>query len=363
VSSRDRTAGRRLTLITPEISPHRIPIFNAIADRLGADFHVVFLTEREPRRRWPVYESEIRFSYEVLGGVVLLAGRREQFPIYLTKPVVGTLLRRRPRHVLVGGWHHFECYWALAVARLTGARFSIWSETPYRDGQARARDRIKRMLIASSDGFLVPGPEAAQNLVALGADPARIVEAPNAVDVDFFAAAPERPREHLLIVSRLVPVKGVDVALRALARIEAPPLLIAGDGPARRALEVIAHTLGVDATFVGHVDREELRDLYAGAEALIFPTLYDPWGLVVNEALAAGCPVVATSAAGCARSLIEPGVNGEIVPPGDVDALRSAVEEVLDPKRAPAMRALAADTGARHRPERCAEGFVRLVDL
>ncbi len=71
--------------------------------------------------------------------------------------------------------------------------------------------------------------------------------------------------------------------------------------------------------FPGFAQREDLAGLYALAEALVLPTHSDPWGLVVNEAMACGLPIIVSSVAGCAADLVEDGWNGYVVPPRDVE--------------------------------------------
>ena len=101
---------------------------------------------------------------------------------------------------------------------------------------------------------------------------------------------------------------------------------------------------------LGHVQPEALAAEYEEADALVLPSIHDPWGLVVNEAMAAGLPVVVSSAAGAADDLVTDGWNGFVVPPFDAAALTRALET------------LAADPGlrlemGRHSAERIGEGF------
>jgi glycosyltransferase involved in cell wall biosynthesis len=81
---------------------------------------------------------------------------------------------------------------------------------------------------------------------------------------------------------------------------------------------------------LGHQGRDELVDRYAEADLFVFPSNSDPWGLVVNEAMAAGLPLVASSAAGAVVDLVEHGRNGLVVEPGEADALRDALSKLID---------------------------------
>jgi glycosyltransferase involved in cell wall biosynthesis len=355
----------RAAIVTEIVAPYRIPVFNALSDRLGGGLHVIFLAETEPRRSWEVPRDEIRFSHEVLGGLrftVPYHGDRQ--PVYLVRPIVPRLERGGFDAVLVGGWNHLECYATLAWCRARGRRFALWSETPLlgRLPARPLRTALKRALVARAAAFAVPGPSAGRYLAALGADAARIHEAPNAVDVDFWSDGPARPsragRLSLLLVARLVESKGVDLALRAFATSRLAgeaELVVAGDGPQRAALERLASP-GV--RFLGEQDRIALRALYHAADLLVFPSRYDPWGLVVNEAACAGLPAIASDGTGAGRDLVRDGENGLLVAAGSERSLRDAFDRVADDPELPVrLRHGAAAIARSHRPEDCAAGL------
>jgi glycosyltransferase involved in cell wall biosynthesis len=107
-------------------------------------------------------------------------------------------------------------------------------------------------------------------------------------------------------------------------------LLLVGSGANQRELEERAKRNAPGTVqFLGFVHREELPEIYALAEGLIFPTHSDPWGLVVNEAMACGLPIIVTSVAGCALDLVEDGWNGYVVPPRDGSRLANAMANLL----------------------------------
>jgi len=142
------------------------------------------------------------------------------------------------------------------------------------------------------------------------------------------------PERYFLYVGRLVKAKGVFDLLDAYARLKAEHrgkvgLVFVGDGSDRqelveRASKIVPGTI----QFLGFMHREELPAAYALADGLIFPTHSDPWGLVVNEAMACGLPVIATNVAGCASDLVENGWNGFVISPGDASQLSLAMEKL-----------------------------------
>ena len=128
----------------------------------------------------------------------------------------------------------------------------------------------------------------------------------------------------MLFAGRLVEAKGVPDLLAARERLGAAalPLVVAGTGPLEPLLR---DRTGVHA--LGFRNRDELVELYALADRTVVPSRDEPWGVVVNEALACGSPVVVSDAVGAARDLVRDGVDGRIVPAGDVGALAAALVE------------------------------------
>ncbi len=218
----------------------------------------------------------------------------------------------------------------------------------------------------SADRYVVPGPSAARYLAALGAPAEAIETAPNAVDVAYWSARPDDvdapPAPRLLYVGRLTRSKGVDVAIRAFAGSELSrtwELVVAGDGPERGSLERLAPP-GV--RFLGACDAEAVRRLYHSASAVVFPSRYDPWGLVLNEAACAGVAPIASDGAGATRDLVVDGVNGLVARAGSVDDLRRCLDRLAaDPGLAPRLGAAFRGVADSHTPAACAAGLARAV--
>jgi glycosyltransferase involved in cell wall biosynthesis len=329
----------RVALLTEIIAPYRVEPFNLLAAQPGVQLEVLFFAKTEDRRSWRVPTERIRFPYRVLGG--LSVGRMYQGAMLFLNPgVVTRLLRLRPHVVVCGGWHHPTLWLGLLAARLCGARVLVWSESTAADSRVphRAKDALKRWMVARADGFVVPGAPQRDYLLSMGAPADRVWVAPNAVDNGHFAAGAalrETVRGELglsgtvvVFVGRLLDEKGVPELLDAAAALRGSgaTVLVVGDGPdagryRREAAERGLHNV----VFAGFRDQDELPGLYSAADVFVFPTRSDPWGLVLNEAMAAGLPVVSSDAAGATRDLVRPGENGFVYPSGDGDALRDAL--------------------------------------
>jgi glycosyltransferase involved in cell wall biosynthesis len=139
-----------------------------------------------------------------------------------------------------------------------------------------------------------------------------------------------KPR--VLFVGRLAPQKGVDTLVEAAGLLEHPSaqVLLVGDGPERPALERVTERLGVGdrLRFEGFVTHDRLPAAMAHADVLVLPSLYEELGTVLLEAMQAGLPIVA-SETGRIPDVMEDGVNGLLVPPGDPEALARAIDRIL----------------------------------
>jgi glycosyltransferase involved in cell wall biosynthesis len=359
----------RIALLTEIPAPFRLPLFSALAAQPDVDLRVLFLAADDPRRDYPAYDRD--FPSEVLSGRDVLVGGRW---LVVNVGVLGRLRRLRPDVLVVGGWNQPAFWQALVYARARQVPFVVWVESTARDERAGGgpAELAKRVIVGAAAAFVVPGRAAAAYVESLGVPPERITVAPNAVDLGVFGervAAERERRDELrreldldgctfLCVSRLSPEKGVDVLVRAFEGVPAE-LAVVGDGPER---EHVAALAGERVRLLGRVERDDLLRWYAAADAFVMPSRSETWGMAMQEAAAAGLPLVASEAPGAAYDLIEEGVNGFRVPVEDVEALRSALVRVADDgKLREQARPRTLELAAGYTPEAWAEAVATLA--
>ncbi|HEX5282869.1 MAG TPA: glycosyltransferase family 4 protein [Bryocella sp.] len=143
-------------------------------------------------------------------------------------------------------------------------------------------------------------------------------------------------RPVILFASKLQPRKHADDLIDAYARLcsasaaPLPYLLLVGDGEDRTRLEARAHELALEGVrFLGFRNQSELPGFFALANVFVLPSRHEPWGLIVNEAMAAGCAVIVSDEVGAHADLITNGVEGFVFPVRDIDSLASALSRVL----------------------------------
>jgi glycosyltransferase involved in cell wall biosynthesis len=247
---------------------------------------------------------------------------------------------------------------ALTVLGLAGARarrpaivVTMHNAPPHGGGAAvRVYRILERVVTRGADLVLCVSPDLERRMRAAGARRVgrAIVPAPGTcANVEPASAASAADGPVVLAAGRLAPQKGFGVLLEAAARWRdlepAPRLVIAGDGPLAGELRARAAALGVRAEFPGR--RDDIPALLASAEVFVLPSLWEGQPLVLQEALRAGVPVIATHTGGI------PDMTGDdaalLVPPGDAARLADAVRSVLrDPALAARLRAAARERGA-----------------
>lgn len=172
------------------------------------------------------------------------------------------------------------------------------------------------------------------------------------------------PREGLLYVGRLVQEKGVDVAIQALSclheRKRDERLTICGDGPYRDKTERAVQRMGLQnhVTFTGWASPSTLAELYLGAEAVLVPSRRENFGLVALEAIASGCPVVASNVGGLPEAV---GKCGVLVEPNSPVALADGIEAVLQTSTKRSLRTEMSSHVGRHRMDRIATDYLHLL--
>ena len=205
-----------------------------------------------------------------------------------------------------------------------------------------ARDRLPRRMIrwacTNADAIAAVSQALKDALVALGASPDKIRVLRNGVDlVKFQEGDREAARRHigvneitLLSVGNLVPLKGHDLAIRALALLDNASLIIVGDGPEAGKLHSLAETLAVAhrVRFLGRLPHDELPELYGAADVLLLLSSSEGWPNVLLEAMACGTPVVATDVGGT-REVVATSANGAIVTDRDPVAIAQAITRTL----------------------------------
>lgn len=231
------------------------------------------------------------------------------------------------------------------IARIFNARLHIQVHTdlmsPYFTNESlinRVRVILAKFLLPRANSIRVVSERIKNSLLTLNFQLSTIIVLPIFIEsrkettaVDFKKKFPQFDRI-ILVASRLSREKNIDSMIEAMqqvvTRCPKAGLVIVGSGPEEAPLKKLVAQLGLGENVVFEGWQDNLYPYYKAADVFVLPSYYEGYGLVVVEALAAGCPVVMTDV-GCAREVVRDRENGFVVPVGDVPALAHAIEKVL----------------------------------
>jgi glycosyltransferase involved in cell wall biosynthesis len=355
-------------------SPYIVDRFNALADRNRFTFEAWFNDRIEADRSWGVDERTWRFRYRYLP-TLTISGLRIHFPVMV--------LGKRP-DVLVSAYAEPSFLLGWAIARLRGTKTAFLCLKTWDTWVQRRpwKEWLKRRVLPSALATIVPGEDARAYAMHYGVPAHRTLSLMQVIDLDHYAsgrskASGERDRIRIqlglkgttfMYAGRLWRGKGINYLLEAFSRVERQAagevsLLILGDGPDEIPLRHTCQERAIrNVVFAGFHQKADMPRYYAIADVFVFPTLGDPYGLVVDEAMACSLPVISTSSAGEIRDRIEEGVNGYIVPPGDSALLADRMLQLAnDLALRERMGRASAEKIAGRTPERWAENFEQIV--
>lgn len=274
------------------------------------------------------------------------------------------LQRHRVRNVVLAGYGNLDYVALILAAWARGCRVVLFAESWY-PGRVWL-DRIKGLFLrACCDGLFVSGVRARDHFQQhLGLGKLPIETGYSVVDNDHFQPAAGRSRQRLLLcVARFSPEKDLATLIRAFRESRLAGkwrLRLIGGGPQEAELRTLASGCpGVE--FAGWVGYADLPEEYGQAAWFVLPSRFEPWGLVVNEAMAAGLPVVVSDACGCQPDLVDR-CNGHSFSPGNVDGLRSVLDG-LEPPGSPEWEARSAASQDRVNTFSCAAWAEHLLQL
>ena len=322
-----------MTFLTVIPSPYQRQLFRRIAETASFEIRVLYYASRTSDRHWSIPDLQ---AYEtVLPGMIL----RLLGPTAYFNPSILRELGQSGGDVVVVSDYSIPTA-QIAMRSLIARRIPwvFWGEVPGLNQRGPLGGWVRQRLqspLRSASAIAGIGSSAVEAYGRLF--PGKPVHSiPYFCDLDpFMAAARQRTSAapavvNLLYSGQLIRRKGVDVLVDAFVRVaDAVPSLhlqLMGSGPDRAELAGrIPATLRDRVSFLGHKEAADLPEVFAKADIFVLPSRHDGWGVVVNEALGAGLPIVVSDAVGASRDLVGHEENGLIVPSGDPEALGLAL--------------------------------------
>ncbi|MGB7283383.1 MAG: glycosyltransferase [Candidatus Acidiferrum sp.] len=336
------------------------PIFRRMAAHPGFDLHVAYCSLRGAEAAHdPEFGATVQWDVPLLEGYswehVPNRGSGKESFFGLRNPGLSKLIREGKYDTVLCfvGYVRASFWIAYFAAKSSNAVFLFGTDSNTlapRDGR-RWKSAVKKvvwpLVFRLADQVIVPSSGARDLIASLGLPGERITLTPYSVDNDWWmqqSAAVNRSEIRaswgasasdavILFCAKLQPWKRPGDLLRAFAeaKLSNALLVVAGEGALRTELESQAASLGIapQVRFLGFVNQSQLPGVYTSADLMVLPSEYEPFAVVVNEAMCCGCPVAASDHVGAARDLVAPVRREFVFPCGDVAALAALLKDAL----------------------------------
>lgn len=335
------------------------PLFRLLAQHPQLDFHVAYCSLRGAQAGHdPEFGTSVKWDVPLLDGYAWThitnrgSGSESFFGLYNTG--LWKFIRRgRFDAVLCFTGYLRATFWiARVAAKLSGVAFLFGTDATSlvsregREWKRSAKQMLWPLLFRLADQVIVPSSGTRDLILSLGIPSERVTLTPYVVDNHWWTSQSaivdrEAVRKSwaanpddfvVLFCAKLQPWKRPLDVLRAFAKLNRPNALLvfAGEGSLRQQLEAEAASLGVESRvrFLGFVNQSQLPAVYTSADLMVVPSEYEPFAVVVNEAMLCGCPVIASNRVGAARDLIAPVCPEFVFSCGDIDAMAALLTKV-----------------------------------
>jgi len=329
-------------------TPYKILLFNAMY-KIFPYFKVFYLAEIDKTREWKLNREQLSFCYDVF-----FQGFIEDInPIKAALAIHKALDVYDPKVVIIGGYNYFFYWAAFLWAKRNGKRIILINESHSLDKQrSKIKEACKRLLVSNCDAALVDGTRHRDYTISLGMESEKIFikQGPGPVDVPYYQRKVtclrsnrfeicEKigiPKRNFLFVGRLSKEKNILFLIRAYQKLKREGakdwgLILVGNGPLRGPIDnFITKNEVRDILIPGFKQQDELPFFYSISDVFILPSVSEPWGLVVNEAMASGLPILASNRCGCYPDIVHDARNGFSFDPYKEDELFALMKSIVN---------------------------------
>ncbi|NDC82817.1 glycosyltransferase family 1 protein [bacterium] len=334
----------RLVILQAVTSPYKSWLYHYLSEDFP-NLHVVYFSESESIRSWDTSQADYNYNYTILKPGPL----ESHNPIAISVRLIAELNRLDPEIVIIPEYvylpYWFGLFWSLFNKKL----LIFFSESTAIDNPKKwIKEWIKRQMVSRCHWGIAQGSRSAAYMATLGMNPSNITIKGYSTNNQMYATGADAASVDkasiklglglleivILYVGRLAPEKNIPRLLTAFKTIAtenlAVSLLIVGNGPLESELHNQVMTENIPrVVFHPFVQSTDVPKFYGIADIFILPSLREPWGLVVNEAMSAGVPVVVSNRAGSAADLISPD-TGIIIDPMDTDEISRSLKFLID---------------------------------
>jgi len=329
---------QRILYLTNIPSPYRVEFFNELTKYM--DVTVAFEL-RNAKNRDEAWQSVENYKFKAVFMKPLITRTESAYC-----PEVFKLLKEFKNDVIVvGGYATPTGMAAILYLKAKKIPFYLNCDGGFVSNDSLLKKKIKTFFIGSATYYLSTGVGADKYLMHYGAKKERTYHYSfsSLREEDIEEAVKKRDekvslrnklgiteKNMIVFVGSFMRRKGIDILLKACTNMEDTAVVLVGGSDISTYKDMVSEKLKEHIYPVGFKNKEEMKKYYQAADLMVLPTREDIWGLVINEAMAQGLPVVTTNRCLAGLTLVKNGENGYTVPVEDVEALKQAIEKVFE---------------------------------
>lgn len=317
---------KKIAILTNIIAPYRLPLFNGIADKCKLD--ILICKETEKNREWEIDKKQKFKTVKLRGFELTLKNSLGDYRfIYLKFSILFYLIFKRPAYLFIGD-ASFTSYFAALLCNILRIKYIWWNEIlPFTPISKGVVEKMRRYSITRASHHFVSGTLAKEFIQNYGIEDKKISIIPDAVDNQKYFSYYQKYKDQkesirkkynisekdfvFLYVGQFIERKNIDTIMKSFQMLHKTDknvkLFLVGGGIEKEKIEkfVLQNHLNDFVIIEDFLKEEELSKIYTISNALLILSESEPWGMVVNEAMCFGLPVIASSKVGAGADLID----------------------------------------------------------
>lgn len=365
------------------MAPYRFPLFELISKDKNIDLTVYFMSRSAKNRKWKKL-PKLNFKYKVLPKLEISYFGKDLLAYIINYTFPYLFIKEKFDVVISAGWLDFASQAAFFLSKLTKTKFIIWSESTINEPSFIRKITLPfvKYLVRTSDACIAISTRSKEYLISLGAKVNKIFIGYSSVDNKLFSKLSNldsnevqriktsfniKSKNVILYVGQFIERKGIEYLISGFKKyLKDNPdssLLLVGYGPSEDHLKKMSSGfVNKKIFFINHIEIDQMPKIYGISDVFVLPSLEETWGLVVNEAMAAGLPVITTDKVGSSIDLVKNDINGFIVKSKSSGQIYLKLKKIL---RSPGKLKLMGSNSSKlinnFSPEKQASAFIKSI--
>jgi glycosyltransferase involved in cell wall biosynthesis len=327
----------KVCIITNIPSPYRVDLFNHLIENSNYDITIIYSSKNEDNRLWKIESTLLKNSVFLKSKTIKIKKKNDYKYIHIPVDTISTLNKINPDLVIASEYNPTVLQ-SFIWCKRKKKKFVSWSDGTLNSEKSIniIQKFIRKIMCRQANALIASSSKTKEAQIYYGADCAKIFVSYLTIDVKkFLIGKKDYDNKNIIFVGSLIKRKGIDLLIKSLSKVDSNFYLrIVGNGEEKDNLIDLCRHLKIEnkIEFCGFKSETELSELYKISDIFILPSREDCFGLVINEAMCAGLPVIVSKYADGSYDLVQDGFNGFIIDPYDIDNMSDKINILLNDK-------------------------------